>query len=120
MKKRNILLACLGVCALVLATRKKEKPDAAPVDPLGEAHAPCEVPEGKEGEAQTEPETVAVAEAEEELLCYFTEKGGKWHARESCQYLKNSKEIFSGSYASAVAAGKVTPCSACAAAYIEE
>lgn len=123
MKKGKILLACLGLCALALAACGKDKTKDAPIsadelrlqrEKLLEQNSEAELPVSR---TPVEEEPV---QEEDEIVCYYTEKGGKWHIRESCQYLKNSKEILSGSYESALAAGKVTPCSACAAAYIEE
>lgn len=122
MKKGRFLIACLGVCALVLAACGRDKTKDVPVS-AEELRLQREKLLEQKSEAESPAPEAPVEEPvqeDEELVCYYTEKGGKWHTRENCQYLKNSKEIFSGSYESAVAAGKVTPCSACAAAYIEE
>ena len=119
MKKGRMLLALLGVCAFALAAcgrGKAEEP--APMD-AAQLRERREALTAQESEA-VQPAPEAEEPAEEAFVCYYPEKGGKWHARENCQYLKNSKEILSGSYESALAAGKVTPCSACASAYTGE
>ena len=46
-------------------------------------------------------------------IFYWTQNGEVWHKSKDCRYLKNSKEIFSGTDSDAAAAGKVRPCSAC-------
>lgn len=122
MKKGKFLIACLGVCALVLAACAREKAEeTAPINAEALRAQREKLLEEKNEETglPSEPEAEETVEVED-LVCYYTEKGGKWHARENCQYLKNSKEILSGNLESAAAAGKVTPCSVCAAAYIDE
>ena len=120
MKKGKILLALLGVCAFALAACGKGKTEEpAPVN-AAQVRERREALIAEEREAVQSVPEAREPEEEETFVCYYTEKGGKWHVRENCQYLKNSKEILSGSYESALAAGKVTPCSACASAYTGE
>ena len=131
MKKKLILMACLGMCALALAACGKEKTGEAGKEMSAEelrayrdrlaAEAETASTDDTPAEAPVETDVTAEETTEaDDLVCFYTEKGTKWHVRENCQYLKNSKEIMVGDPESAAAAGKVTPCSACAAAYIED
>ena len=50
----------------------------------------------------------------EEAECYFVSGSGEvYHTRADCNYLKNSKNVISGTLADASAAGKTRLCSAC-------
>ncbi|MBQ9099396.1 MAG: hypothetical protein IJY50_08220 [Clostridia bacterium] len=123
MKKSLIVMACLGACALVLAACGKEKRFSA-----GEEMNAEEIKAYREKlMAQTEPSVdeapETAPEAGEDALpavCYYTEKGTKWHASLKCRYLRKSVDILEGSLESAHLAGKTSPCSGCAAAYTEE
>ena len=70
--------------------------------------------------ATEEKEPEIEAEGTLPAVCYYTEKGGKWHASAECRYLKNSADVLEGSVESANYAGKNLPCSVCAAMYIGE
>lgn len=53
----------------------------------------------------------------EEAECYFVSGSGEvYHTRADCNYLKNSKNVISGTLADASAAGKTRLCSACSKA----
>lgn len=120
MKKSIFWMACLGACALVLAVRGKDKQDAAPADVDAEKkHTDREMlPVERDMMPQSTESVTAPAKVLPEV-CFYTEKGGKWHTNMACRYLKNSTEIQEGSVDGARYAGKNQPCSVCAAAYIE-
>lgn len=125
MKKSFFWMACLGVCALALAACGKEKRCAADADE--NAEKPCDdcekQPLEQVAEAQIEAQIEEPAEPIEKqfpAVCFYTEKGGKWHTDIDCRYLKNSAEIRESSVDGARYAGKNQPCSVCAAAYIGE
>lgn len=44
---------------------------------------------------------------------YWTESGSVWHTTNKCRYLKNSKNVLSGSIEEAKEAGKTKVCSGC-------
>ena len=57
----------------------------------------------------------------EEVECYFVSGSGEvYHTRADCSYLKNSKNVMSGTLADASAAGKTRLCSACSKASDEK
>ncbi len=124
MKKSLLLMACIGVCALALVACGKEKQFSAGEEMnADEARALREKLLTEQGAETPKAEAEQPAEDENEGLpevCYYTEKGGKWHASTDCRYLKNSTDILQSSVESAALAGKSQPCSACAAAYIGE
>ena len=116
MKKSLFLMAIAGVCALALAACGKEDDFSA-----GKKLSADEAGDYREKLLE---ETAEQPEEREEgpvsgfpAVCYYTEKGGKWHVDADCRYLKNSQEVLEGSVESANFAGKDQPCSACAAAY---
>ncbi|MBO5758317.1 MAG: hypothetical protein J6S28_11540 [Clostridia bacterium] len=45
---------------------------------------------------------------------YWTPNGTKYHASQSCSYLKNAQEVLSGTAAEAANHGASQPCSRCA------
>ena len=122
MKRSLILMACVGLCALALAAcGKKDEFSAGQRLNAEETRALRDKLLAEETENEAPKSEEAPAEEEQDGLpavCYYTEKGGKWHASADCRYLKNSADILSGSVESAVLAGKDQPCSGCAAAYI--
>ena len=122
MRKSLLLIACVGLCALALAACGKEDGFSAGQRlNADETRALREKMLAEQAEKDaTEPEETPAEEETDGLpaVCYYTEKGGKWHASADCRYLKNSVDILSGSVESAALAGKDQPCSGCAAAYI--
>lgn len=136
MKKSVLLLTCIGVCAMLLAAcGKGEKFSAGTEMNADEARAyrekllaEQEAEKAAQKEESTAPNTEEPAQNTEEnaqpgevalpAVCYYTEKGSKWHASADCHYLQNSKEILQGSVDSACYAGKSQPCSGCASMYM--
>ena len=125
MKKSLIIMACLGACALLLAACGKEKRfsageemDAEEIKAYREKLM-AEATVKSEEPAEPKPE---IDEGENGLptVCYYTEKGTKWHASHKCRYLQKSVDVMEGSLESAHLAGKTSPCSGCGAAYTEE
>ena len=53
-------------------------------------------------------------ESEEKLYYFVSGDGEVYHSSSSCSYLKNSKNVLSGTMAQVSAAGKERLCSACA------
>ena len=118
MKKSLLLMAIAGVCALALAACGKDEEFSAgkklTADEAGDYREKLLEEADEHPEEEAEEPAVGVP-----TVCYYTEKGGKWHADADCRYLKNSQEVLEGSVESARFAGKDQPCSACAAAYAE-
>ena len=61
----------------------------------------------------TEDETHQKIEIDNDTTVYWTDSGKVWHLFENCGYLKNSKEILSGTLADAEEEGKEKICSSC-------
>jgi hypothetical protein len=121
MKRSLLLMACVGLCALALAACGKEEDFSAGKRMNAEETRALRdkmLAEQKKPEPEQTPAEEEAAELPD--VCYYTEKGGKWHASADCRYLKNSTDVLEGSVESAALAGKNQPCSACAAAYIED
>ena len=123
MKRSILLMACLGVCALLVTACGKQKTFSAGTEMSAEeaqAYRERLLAEGADGQApDAEPEEEN-AEILPPAVCYYTEKGSKWHIHADCQYLQNSKDVLEGTLEGAALAGKTGPCSRCAAMYIEE
>ena len=123
MKKSLILMACVGLCALALAACGKEDRFSAGkrlnADDAKDMRDKL-MSEREQAPATEEKEPEVEAEETLPTVCYYTEKGGKWHASANCRCLKNSTDILEGSVEGANYAGKNQPCSVCAAAYIKE
>jgi hypothetical protein len=49
----------------------------------------------------------------EKGVVYYTPNGTKYHKDPECSYLRNAKQLFSGSVAEAVNHGAESPCSRC-------
>ena len=47
-------------------------------------------------------------------VVYWTSSGSKYHKDPTCSYLKNAKQVFSGTLAQAANYGADSPCSRCA------
>lgn len=123
MKKSLIWMACVGLCALALAACSKEdRFSAGKRLHADDAQDMREKLLAEQAQAPATEEKEPEVEVEDALpvVCYYTEKGGKWHASANCRYLKNSTDILEGSVEGANYAGKNQPCSVCAAAYIKE
>ena len=125
MKRSVFCMACLGALALVLAKRSKKKQPIAEVTenvekPVNECETAPVMQEIDEQPTVIEAAPEAAPEVVPPQVCFYTEKGGKWHTNIDCRYLKNSAEIFESSVEGANYAGKIQPCSICAAAYIEK
>lgn len=59
-------------------------------------------------------ESSAVEDEIIENPCYWTPNGKTWHTDRDCHYIKNSKDVISGSVEQAKNEGKTSLCSACA------
>jgi competence protein ComEC len=58
-------------------------------------------------------QTTAPKEYSEDTVCYWTKSGSVWHLTPNCSYLRNSKNIISGTVKDALLAEKTKPCSRC-------
>ena len=132
MKKSLLLMACIGVCACVLAACAKDKAFSAGTELTAdeirayrerlqaERLAKEEAENAPEEAPDVAPDETVEEESDEALeVCYYTENGSVWHADRDCSYLKRSQNVLSGSVEGAAIAGKNRPCSSCAAAYQE-
>lgn len=54
-------------------------------------------------------------DGQEKLYYFVSGSGTVYHSNAACSYLKNSKNVIEGTLSEALAAGKETLCSACAA-----
>ena len=125
MKKPLLFMACVGICACVLAACTRGKTEV-PGDELTAAEIEvyrqkllAEQEAQRAEEVSSEPEMAPEKETETDV-CYYTAVGTVWHADRGCSYLKRSKEVLEGSISGAAIAGKQRPCSSCASMYIQE
>ncbi len=51
---------------------------------------------------------------------YWSESGSVWHLKKDCRYLKNAKEILTGTVTEAKESGKTKACSSCGSYEVEE
>ncbi len=58
-------------------------------------------------------QTTSPKEYSEDTVCYWTKSGSVWHLMPDCSYLRNSKNIISGTVKDAALAEKLKPCSRC-------
>ena len=56
------------------------------------------------------------AELSESQTVYWSKNGEVWHIYDTCRYLKNANEIYSGSIEDAIIANKTKQCSVCTSA----
>lgn len=100
---------CLTVCALLLVLvgcRAQSGVELSSGEPLS--------PEEQQSLYQERVEQEGEPDVSVKGKVYWTPKGTKYHRDPNCSYIKNAKELQSGTITQAVNNGAKSPCSRCA------
>lgn len=71
-------------------------------------------PEEQQSLYEARLEQESEPEIEGQGVVYWTSNGSKYHKNPACSYLKNAKQVLSGTLAEAANYGADSPCSRCA------